>query len=237
MMIICDIIIVLFILLGAISGFKRGVIRSSVDFVGTLACIVLAFFLKNPVSILMYMHLPFFEFTGAFQGITVMNILMYEAIAYVTVLALLFTLLKVIIKLSGLLEKMLKATVILGIPSKILGFFFGAIEAYLFSFVVLFIVNQVPNTINLFANSYIGNAMLSNTPVLSEIMNDTFGSMNEIYDLVEEQKNTNNYKETNQKAFKILLKNEVLTAENAEKLVENGKLEIDNAQEIINQYK
>lgn len=236
-MTIADAIIILFIGLGAVSGFKKGVIRSAVDFIGTLACIILAFFLKNPLSVFMYTHLPFFEFTGVFQGISVMNILMYEAIAYIIVLSVLFAILKLIIKLSGLIEKILKATIILGIPSKVLGFFFGAIEAYLFAFVVLFIVNQIPNTINLIATSNVGHAMLSNTPVLSEIMNDTFGSVDEIYDLVNEQKNTNNSKETNKKAFEILLKNEVLTIENAEKLVESKKIDFDNVEDIINQYK
>lgn len=237
MPLIADAIILLFILLGAVSGAKKGVIYSAVDFIGTLTCIILAFFLKNPLSVLMYTHLPFFNFTGAFQGISVVNILIYEAIAYVIVLSVLFGVLKLIIKLSGLVEKILKATVVLGIPSKILGFVFGAIEAYLFAFVVIFLVNQIPNTISVMAESHVGRAMLSNTPVLSEFMSDSFKSIDEIYKLVKEQQNTHNTKETNKKAFEILLKNEVLTADAAQKLVDNKKIDIDNAKEIINQYK
>lgn len=236
-MTIADAIIILFVGLGAVSGFKRGVIRSVVDFIGTFACIIFAFFLKNPLSVFMYTNLPFFKFTGAFQGISVLNILIYEALAYIIVLSVLFTVLKLIIKLSGFIEKVLSATVILALPSKILGFIFGAVEAYLFAFVVLIIINQFPSTANIITKSYVGQGILSNTPILSEMMSDTFGSIDEIYSLVEEQKDTNNSKETNRKAFEILLKKGVLTTKNAEKLVENKKIDIDNAKEIINQYK
>lgn len=232
---IFDAIIILFIMLGAVSGFKRGVIKSVVNFVGTFASIIIAFYLKNPLSVFMYTYLPFFKFKGIFEGISVLNILIYELIAYLIVLSVLFAILKVILKVSGIIEKILDATIILGIPSKILGLIFGTIEAYLFVYVVLFAVNQIPNTTNLIADSNVGKTILEHTPILSGMMEETFGSINEIYEIADEYKN-NDSKETNEKAFEILLKNNVLTPENAEKLVEKGKIDINNANEIIKKY-
>lgn len=234
---IIDVVVLLFILFGAISGFKRGVIKSAVDFIGTLLVIIVAFYLKNPLSVLMYTNLPFFNFGGIFAGITVINILVYELIAYIIVLLVLFSILKVIIKISGLIEKILKATIILGIPSKILGMIFGAIEAYLFVFIVLFIVNQIPNTTNLMVESKTGKAILENTPILSGIMSEGFETLDEIYDVANEYKNNSSDKEANKKAFDIILKNKIITTKNAEKLVEKKRIDVENAEEIINKYK
>ena len=45
---IVDIIIILMILLGAIVGFKQGVIRKTTSFLGTFIVIIVSFILKNP---------------------------------------------------------------------------------------------------------------------------------------------------------------------------------------------
>ena len=62
MMGIVDIIIILFILSGALIGFRRGFTSQVVSLVSSFAIVILAFILKNPVSGLLYEHLPFFKF-------------------------------------------------------------------------------------------------------------------------------------------------------------------------------
>jgi len=134
---VVDIIIIILLILGALAGFKAGVIKKTADFVGTFLIVILAFSLKNYLSVIMYENLPFFNFGGFIKGIDVINILLYEIIAFViTFMALLF-LLKVILMLTGLVEKILKATVILSIPSKLLGFVFCVIETYVYTFIAL----------------------------------------------------------------------------------------------------
>ena len=73
---VVDIIILIALALGAIAGFKAGVIKKTVYFVGTLIIIVLAFYLKNDLSVVMYENLPFFSFGGFIKGIEALNILM-----------------------------------------------------------------------------------------------------------------------------------------------------------------
>ena len=230
---IINIVILLFLLFGAVVGFKKGAITSLVNFIGTLGCIVLAFLLKNPLSVFMYTNLPFFNFGGVFEGITVLNVIIYEAIAFFIVLSVLFTILKLLLRISGIIETILNATIILGIPSKILGMIFGVIEAFLFCYIVLFIMNQIPNTKPLVEGSEVGKAILEKTPCLSSMMNTITESIDEIYIIAKDGKIN---EETNREAFEILIKNEILTTENARKLVESGKLEIDNADEIIKKY-
>ena len=70
-----DIIIIMIILFGAIVGFKRGIIKQSVITVGMILVLILSFILKNPVSSIMYEHLPFFSFGGLFENLAVLNIL------------------------------------------------------------------------------------------------------------------------------------------------------------------
>ena len=139
---ILDAVIILGLLLGAVLGFKRGIIKSAVMFGGTILVIVLAYLLKNPISIILYTYLPFFKLGGIFQGVSVINILIYEAIAFLITFSILMLILKIIIAVSTLLEKILNATVVLGIPSKILGALFGICEAFLFIFVGLYAIFQ-----------------------------------------------------------------------------------------------
>lgn len=230
---IVDIGIIILLLLGAVAGFNKGAIKSLVNFVGTLACIILSFFLKNPLSVLMYTNLPFFEFSGKLEGITVLNILIYEAIAFLIVLSVLFGVQKLLLKISGIIETILNATIILGIPSKILGMIFGAVEAFLLSFIILFVMNQIPTTKPYIEDSNFGKGILEKTPGLSNMLNTVTDSINEIYVIT---KNDLPNEETNKKAFEILIKNEIITPKNARKLIDSGKLEIENADEIIKKY-
>ena len=71
---IVDIVILIIILLGAVIGFKRGFTRSLVSALGFIVIAILAYFLKNPLSILLYENLPFFKFGGILKGVTVLNI-------------------------------------------------------------------------------------------------------------------------------------------------------------------
>ena len=121
---IIDAIIIILLLFGAVVGFKAGVIKSAVYFLGTLLIIFLSFQLKNPIYVFLYLHLPFFNFGGELAGVTVFNILIYEGIAFLIVFAILEVLLKVVVFASGILESLLRLTIVFGLFSKILGLFF-----------------------------------------------------------------------------------------------------------------
>ncbi|HOP65867.1 MAG TPA: CvpA family protein, partial [Bacilli bacterium] len=228
---------ILGLLLGAVLGFKRGIIKSAVMFGGTILVIVLAYLLKNPISIILYTYLPFFKLGGIFQGVSVINILIYEAIAFLITFAILMLILKIIIAVSTLLEKILNATVVLGIPSKILGALFGICEAFLFIFVGLYAIFQFNLFSSITAESKYATKIVGSTPVLSNAISDTFDSFREIYDLQDEYATEDkNSEEYNEKALDILLKNEVISPASVRKLVEKGKIDIDNVDSILERY-
>ena len=71
---ILDYLILIIIILGALYGYKRGFIGSLINFIGTIVVIILAFYLKNPISVFLYEHFPFFKISGFYSGISVYNI-------------------------------------------------------------------------------------------------------------------------------------------------------------------
>ena len=106
-MTIVDAVVILFLLLGAVLGFKKGAISSLVGLVGTIAVVVIAYYLKNPVADLLYNFVPFFDFSGSWQGLVTLNILLYESIAYILVFVVLYAILSLILRLTGVIERIL----------------------------------------------------------------------------------------------------------------------------------
>ena len=232
---IIDAIIIILLLFGAVFGFKAGVIKSAVSFLGTLLIIFLAFQLKNPISEFLYMHLPFFNFNGALAGVTVFNVLIYEGIAFLIVFAILEILLKVVIIASGILESILRLTIVLGLFSKILGLFFGFIEYYVIIFAGLFMLNCFSNTAFLIKDSSLATNILNNTPILTEQFREPKAAIDEILSLSTTYKNDKDGYNT--KALEILIKYNVISQEQAEKLISKKKIDIPNAQGIIDSLK
>ena len=232
---IIDIILILVLVMGAIIGFKRGVIKSATMFIGAIIVIVLAYSLKNPVSKILYSFLPFFNFAGDFAGLTTLNIIIYEAIAFVLVYVLLMAVLQIIIKITGVFETILNFTIILGIPSKLLGAVFGFFEAYLFLFVAIFLLNQIPATNEIVTESTFVSKIASSSPILSDITSSYYDAFEEIISI--KDKNKNDKEEYNRKCLDILLKYGIVDISSAEELINNGKLQISNADEILDNYR
>lgn len=230
-----DIILVLILFVGAIVGFKRGVIKSAVTFIGAIVVIVLAFSLKNPISKLLYSFLPFFNFAGDFEGLTTLNIIIYEAIAFVLVYVILMAILQILIKITGVFEHILNFTIILGIPSKLLGAVFGFFEAYLFVFVALFLLNQLPATNAFVSESAFASTITSSSPILSDITSSYYDAFEEILSIKDQ--NMADKEEYNRKCLDILLKYGILDINSAEDLLDRGKLVIPNADSILDKYR
>ena len=231
---IVDVFIILLLGLGAVLGFKRGFTKSLATSVGFVAVIILAFILKNPLSELMYQNLPFFNFWGIFKGVTVLNILLYEIIAFLIILSILTVILKLIIFATSIFEKILNFTVVLGIPSKLLGIIVGIIEYYVITFVILFVISLPIFNIDFIEGSKWRKPILNNTPILTDISKNTINVFNEFSSLKEKYEKSTSAKEFNKEALDIFLKYNVITPTSANKLIEKGKIEVDK--NIIQKY-
>lgn len=226
---ILDVVIVLFILMGGIIGMKRGVIKQGVMTIGMIVVIVLSFLLKNPVSALMYKYFPFFSFGGLLKNLSVLNILLYEVIAFALVFGILSAILMALIKVSSIFEKLLKFTIVLAIPSKILGFILGLIEYYLVVFIIMFILSSPTfqrEDFNFINESKLKGVVLNNTLGLSGMLNNTLDTFNDVNNLIKEKDNYSD-DEFNCKALNIMIDNKFLDSESADYLDSKGKININ----------
>ncbi len=224
---VVDVIIIALLILGGVAGFKAGVIKKLTDFIGMFVVIILAFYLKNYISVIMYENLPFFNFFGLINGIDALNILLYEVIAFLVIFIALLFVLKVVLMLTGLVEKILKATVILSIPSKLLGIVVGVIEMYVYLFLILVIVSLPIFDSSFLKDSKMNNFILNNTPVLSGVSEKIIDIYGDVYNIIDNRKNKTN-EQLNEEILKVLIDKKVVTKESAKKLVDRNKIHIND---------
>lgn len=236
---IVDIIIVLIILSSAIIGFKRGFTKELVCFLGFFIIIVLSFILKNPLSTILYEYLPFFKFSGLLKGATSLNIILYEAISFFIVVSILLIIFRFLLFATTIFEKLLKITIVLGIPSKILGFIIGIIDGIVWCFIVLYMVSLPIFNINIVNKSKLKEPILNNTPILSGLVSKTVKASEDFINLKEEYENNNKItnEEFDKRSIDILLKYKVVNIKSINKLIEKDKINIKNINEVLDKYK
>ncbi len=231
---IIDIIILLIILLGGVVGFKEGAIKKLTSVVGLIIVIVLAFTLKNKLSVYFYENLPFIELWGVFKGIQVLNIIFYEMLAFLAIASILMLAYRIILGITGLIENILKATVILSIPSKIIGFVVGLIESYIWVYIGLFILTLPVINLREIYTSKIANYMLENTPIVSKYTSKTIEIYDNLYEIIDNKDEKTNNK-LNEEAMDLMLKYDIITVDSAKKLIDRNKVTVDNT-DFLNKY-
>lgn len=224
---IINIVIILYILLEIIAGYKKGFLESSIRFLGFIAAIIGAYILKNPLSVFMYTHLPFFKLGGLFKGVSALNIIIYEIIAFLIVFIVLMIAIKIIAKLTGLVDRLLSLIFLLGIPGKILGAIVGFIKSLVVLCFVLFFFRFGCNLFGYTMKDSLANDIAS-LPVLNQAFGSTLKSVDEITSLALEYEDTKDKEEFNEKAIDILLKYNVITEDNLQILIDNGKINVND---------
>ena len=229
-----DAIIILLILMGGIVGYKNGFIKEGMQFVGMLFIVIVSFLLKDSLMVLLYENLPFFNFFGFIKGISAINILFYQLIAFLIIFLALTFILKVLIVITGFIEWMLKLTVFLKIPSKILGIFVGILEFYVYTFIILYVLNMPVFNLSYVADSKYGEAILNNTPILSTMVDDTVKAYTDVWEIIKNKDDMTNT-EVNTLVLVKLLDNKLITVDSAKKLVDANKIIITD-KSILDNY-
>lgn len=235
-MALVDILIIGFIFIGGLVGWKRGVIKEAASAIGVVLITILSFIFKNPLSIILYENLPFFKFGGIFKGVTVLNIALYELIAFLIVFSILMILWKIVMFASGIVQKIIDMTIILGFPSKILGFIIGLVEYYLICFVVLYILVLPIFSVKEVVDSKYANFVLEKTPLISNMFGDKMEFLDEFVSLKEKYKNTDSANEFNYDTLDLFLKYDIIDINSAKKLREKNKLKIDGIDNLLKKY-
>lgn len=228
-----DIIIFIALAFGVVLGFKKGFFGSLIDFVGGFLILILAFLFKNPISIFMYSNFPFFNI----GGIAVLNILLYELIAFLIVYSVLMIIYRVIIGATTIFEKFLTMTVVFGIPSKLLGAIVGLLDGFVFVFIALYILTLPVFNIEILNDSKMAKGILENTPILSSLADKTVDVIGEFKDLKEKYNVEEDNDKLNLEALDLFLKYEIIDVDSVEKLIDKDKLQISNIESVLKKYR
>jgi len=225
---VIDLGIIIFLIFGAVLGFKRGFTKELVKAVGFIVVVVLSYLLKNPLSVFLYEHLPFFNI-GILKGVEVLNILVYEILAFIICLTILSIALKLLLLATTVFEKILNTTVILAIPSKIIGAIIGVIHHYVLVFVILYAVTLFCIDVDIVNDSKYKDKIVYNTPILSSFIADNMKVIDEFVEL----KNSYDDKSISEEQFNcnainLFTKYEIINEENLNNLIEKGKIQACN---------
>ena len=235
---ILDIGIVLILIMSAIIGFKRGAIKEIVSLVGIIIVFIVAFAFKGVLGNVLCKWLPFFNFAGNLEGVTVLNILLYQLIAFLIIYSLLFSVYMIVMKISGVVQKLVHMTVILWLPSKIIGAVVAFITGYVMVFVVLLALLIPLKDTDIFIESRFANYIVYDTPILAGSADNISSSINEVYTLGEElSKGDISKNEANLETMDILLKYKIVSPETARQLIVLDKLDgISGLDSVIKRY-
>lgn len=233
-----DIIIVLVLAMSAIIGFKRGAIKEIVSLVGIIIVFVVSFSLKGVIGNVLCKWLPFFNFAGNFEGVTVLNILLYQLLAFLIIYSLLFSVYMIVLKVSGVVQKLVHMTVILWLPSKLIGAVVAFVTGYVMVFVVLLALLIPLKNTDFFLESKFANYIVYDTPILAGSAENISTSINEVYTLGEDlSKGEISKNEANVKTLDVLLKYKIVSPKTARQLIVLDKLDgITGLEKVIEKY-
>ena len=141
-------------------------------------------------------------------------------------------------KISNGLQKIVNATIILILPSKVLGGIIGFIEGWITLFIILLALLVPLKDFDQYKNSELTNFILFNSPVLSNAVKPFTKGVIEIYDVSSKislkEMNTN---EANLESINIMLKYKLVDRNTVEELVKLHKLDnVKNLEKILNNY-
>lgn len=235
---IIDAVFILIILMFGVIGLKRGVFKQLVMSLGVFIVCIIAWHLKTPIANFLSLHMPFFNLSNYGGMIPILNILFYQTVGFCIVFGILMIILQVVINCTSIFEKILKATVILAIPSKILGFIVGLIEGYVIVFIISFFLSQPSINIDIVKDSKIRPFVLNHTIVLSNTVSDTYNTMNDIYKLKDKYEATEekDYEALSRDSIETMLKYKIVRPEYLKSLKEKNRLPIQGIDKVIQKY-
>ena len=221
--IVVNIIIILFLASEIYNGYKNGFLESGIRLLGEIIAIIASYILAKPLGVVLYDHLPFFKFSGLFEGVYALNIILYEVIAFFIVLTVFMIAVKVIVKATGLVQKLLSFIMLFGVPNKILGSLLGLVRGLIILYFAVFALKFGANIFGFTVKESLADDIL-NVPILKQTFGSFVDSLNSISELAHDYKDVSNKEEFNDKAMDILLKYDIISEKNLDILINSGKI-------------
>ena len=170
---VLSIIIILFILMGVIVGLKRGFTYQLIKMISTILVVLVSFLLKDFVANIFIDHFNFIDINPA------ISIIFYRGISFILLCFIFKILVSLLLRTSKKFESILNKTIILGIPSKILGGVLGFIEYYIYAVIILSILSIPIFKLNIL-DSVVARSILNSVPKVYKLDTSLFAELQEI---------------------------------------------------------
>ncbi len=231
---IFDIAIILLIIASGFVGIERGIIKEGVMLAGTLLVYFVAFLLKGPLGLLLCKLLPFY----GFNGLVTLNIIIYQLLAFFIVALILFSIYNVVLKCTGVVQKLIDLSVILTIPSKILGFIVGIIEGYIIIFILLLVLSVPLRNVDYFINSKGVDIVMNHSPILSSSFEGVSTTLEDLEKITHRVvSGDTNISQINIDIVKDLIDCNIISKKDTLDIIETGKLsEVVGLEDFVKSY-
>lgn len=205
---ILDIAIMAILILFIAAGFKNGVIKETVSLVGIIIVFILAWSTREIFGNFMCLHLQFFSL----DGYTFLNVLLYQALGFLVSFVIILGIFSIVLGISATIQKIVNATIILLIPSKLLGALVSFLKGYIIIFIILLIAIIPFGSNRLMKESYLVNRIVYNSPMLSKYTEKITKPVKEINELIEKAtKGKMTKDEVNIEGLKIMMRYNVVS--------------------------
>lgn len=236
---IFDIGILVILIMFFIVGWKKGVIKETVSLVGLIVIFIVAFTFKEEIGNVLCKYLPFFNFDGNIKGLVSLNILIYQMIGFIIIYSVLYAVYQIILKISGIFQKIVNWTLILALPSKLAGAIIGVLEGYLIIFALLLVAIVPLKDHKLIKESKLTNFVIYKTPIISNYTKDITNAVKDVYKLVDDlvsEKLTVN--EANLEIIDTMIEYDIVSKKTVEQLVVLDKLkEVKGLDKVLDKHK
>ncbi len=233
-----DVIIILIILMFGVAGFKNGIIKELTSLIGIIVVFIISYSLKGFIGNILCSIFPFFNFSGSMSGLISLNVIIYQMIGFFVIFSILMTIFHIVFFVSKVLQKIIDFTLILLLPSKLLGAVVGLIKGVVIVFILLVVLQLPLKNIEIFESSELKTKII-NTPPLSMFTKDIKEPLENtslLIKKIDEKKISVN--DANLQIVDDMLKYKIVNADTIDGLVKSGKLsDIHGISKIINNYK
>lgn len=170
-----DLILIVLLIIGFFIGLKRGLVMQIVHLIGFIAAYVVAYLYFDDLAPKLKLWVPYPSIGNDSPMSTILSTISLEEVYYRAIaFALLFFGTKILLQIVGSMLDFIADLPILRTVNRWLGGVLGFIEVYLILFLLLYVAALIPSgTIHTaYQDSSIGQGMVHNTPVFSEMIKD-----------------------------------------------------------------
>lgn len=166
-----DLLIVLLLLGGLITGFRRGLIVQIIHMTGFIVALLIAYKYYRPLAEKFVLWIPYPGVTaGSKLSFSVGELDLDETFYRLLAFILIFIAVKIVLQIIASMFDYLKYLPVLGFVARLTGALFGFVEFYIITFLMLYLIAMIPTDFiqGLLNKSILAGAMFDHTPLLSE---------------------------------------------------------------------